>query len=245
MKSFIDISYGELPEQKLDVYMPDEGREFPVFIYFHGGGLEAGNKSHMTPMCKTLTDNNVAVVSVGYRLYPKAKYPEFILDCAMAVAWTKKNIGEYFTPTKIIVGGSSAGGYISMMLCFYKRWLLTYGVKLSDIAAFVHDAGQPTCHFNVLRERGMDTRAVVVNDMAPLYHITDKETYPDMLIIVSDNDMQNRYEQTMLLASTLRHFGHENFELKVMNGKHCHYVHKVDDNQDNVFAKLVLEFLNK
>ena len=196
-------------------------------------------------MCKTLTDNGVAVVCANYRLYPDAKYPEFLLDCAKAVAWTKNNVSEYFKPTALHVGGSSAGGYITLMLCFYKRWLSTYGVKLSDISSFVHDAGQPTCHFNVLKERGMDTRSVVVNDMAPLYHINDKDTYPPMLIIVSDNDMQNRYEQTMLLASTLRHFGHNNFELKVMNGTHCHYVYKNDDNGNNVFAKLILEFIKK
>ena len=225
--------------------MPDEGNQFPVFIYFHGGGIESGDKKFETKMCKTLTGNNIAVVCANYRLYKSAKYPEFLLDCASAVAWTKNNIGEYFSPTALYVGGSSAGGYISMMLCFDNRFLHNYGVEVSDISGFVHDAGQPTCHFNVLRERGIDSRRVIVDESAPLFHINAEDKYPPMLIIVSDKDMENRYEQTMLLASTLRHFGHKDFELKVMNGTHCHYVYKNEDNGDNVFAKLILEFIKR
>ena len=67
-----------------------------------------------------------------------------------------------------------------------------------------------------------------------------------MHIIVSDNDIQNRYEQTMLLMSTLRHFGHtENVMLTVMQGTHCAYIRAVDDNGDSVLGKLVLELIQK
>ncbi len=45
MKVFKDIEYIKQADnlQKLDLYLPDSD-EFPVFIYFHGGGLEAGSK---------------------------------------------------------------------------------------------------------------------------------------------------------------------------------------------------------
>jgi acetyl esterase/lipase len=29
----------------------------------------------------------IAVVAANYRMYPDAKFPEFIRDCASAVAW--------------------------------------------------------------------------------------------------------------------------------------------------------------
>ena len=65
-----------------------------------------------------------------------------------------------------------------------------------------------------------------------------------MLIIVSDNDMQNRYEQTMLLISTLKCFGYsEKVKLKIMNGTHCAYVNAVDQNGNSVFGKMVTEFI--
>lgn len=146
----------------------------------------------------------------------------------------------------IYVGGSSAGGYLSQMLCFDEKWLAKYNIKPCDITGFIHDAGQPTCHFNVLKERGIDSRRVIIDDSAPLYHIGEADEYPPMLIIVSDNDMKNRYEQTMLLESTLKHFGHtEKVQLKIMNGTHCAYVNKVDQDGESVFGKLVLSFINR
>ena len=53
----------------------------------------------------------------------------------------------------LYVGGSSAGAYIAMMLCFDPAYLKPYGV--SNIQGYLFDAGQPTVHFRVLKERGL------------------------------------------------------------------------------------------
>lgn len=245
MKSIIDVCYCEENKQLLDIYLPDS-EAFPVMIYFHGGGLEEGDKAHERAFFDYMTSHGIAVVSANYRMYPHAHYPDFLIDAAKAVAWVFENIGQYGKIKGIYVGGSSAGGYISQMLCFDKSWLSPYNIKPTDISGFIHDAGQPTCHFNVLRERGIDTRRVIIDESAPLYHIGEEEQYPPMLIIVSDKDMENRYEQTMLLVSTLKHFGHyENVRLKVMNGTHCAYVGNLYPNGDNIFGKLVAEYIEE
>lgn len=245
MKTVLDVCYNEKTKQRLDIYLP-ESSEFSVLLYFHGGGLEAGDKSNPKVFFDYMISQGIAVVSANYRMYPNAKYPDFLIDASDAAAWVVKNIENYGKIKGIYLGGSSAGGYISQMLCFDKTWLSKHGIKPTDFAGFIHDAGQPTCHFNVLRERGFDTRRVIIDDSAPLYHIGEDETYPPMLILVSDNDMQNRYEQTMLLVSTLKHFGHfEKVQLKVMNGRHCAYVRATDQNGESVLGKLVTEFINR
>lgn len=98
MKTIKDICYSSIgnESQKLDLYLP-ECEEFSVFVYFHGGGLEAGDKASekTKEMGSYLTDRNIALVSANYRMYPNAVYPEFICDAAAAVAWVHKNIGEY------------------------------------------------------------------------------------------------------------------------------------------------------
>lgn len=243
MKTYLDICYNEKNKQYLDIYLP-ETEEFAVVLYFHGGGIELGDKSDQRTFFDYMVSHGVAVVSANYRMYPAFNYPDFLMDAADAVAWVFKNIGKYGKIKGIYVGGSSAGGYISQMLCFDERWLSKHGIQSIDISGFIHDAGQPTCHFNVLRERGLDTRRVIIDDSAPLYHIDDTKQYPPMLIIVSDNDMQNRYEQTMLLISTLKHFGHcEKVELKIMNGTHCAYVDAVDANGKSILGKIVKDFI--
>ncbi len=244
MKSITDICYSKEANQYLDIYLPECDR-FPVFLYFHGGGIERGDKAKgVDVFVKHLTARGIAVVSANYRMYPTAKYPEFIEDAACATAWVFANMKNYGEVTGIYVGGSSAGGYISQMLCFDKHYLAKHGIAPTDITGFIHDAGQPTAHFNVLRERGVDSRRVIVDESAPLYHIGVDETYPPMLVIVSDKDMQNRYEQTMLLMSTLKHFGHtENVKLQVMNSTHCAYIGKADEQGVSIFGKLIADYI--
>ena len=246
MKSIQDIVYNGFG-QKLDLNLPD-GETKAVFVYFHGGGLEAGSKKADAAYHKYLTERGIAVADVNYRMYPEAKFPEFISDAADAVKWVKDHLPEYGIPEKIFVGGSSAGGYLSMMLCFDEKYLSERGIAPNSLAGYVHDAGQPTTHFNVLRERGVDTRRVIVDEAAPLYHIgKNGNACTDMLFIVSDNDMQNRYEQTMLTLSTLKHFGYpdEKIDLIVMNGKHCAYSLRVDEDGESAFGKIVYPFFEK
>ena len=244
MKSIVDVCYSEEYKQYLDIHLP-ECDSFPVFVYFHGGGLEAGDKANgYTLFFEYLTAHGIAVVSANYRMYPDAKYPDFLVDGAKAVKWVFDNMHQYGKVTDIFVGGSSAGGYMSQMYCFDKRWLATEGLCPMDIKGFIHDAGQPTCHFNVLRERGLDTRRVIIDETAPIYHVGVDAQYPPMLIVVSDNDMPNRLEQTQLLVSTLREFEHtENVELQMMHSSHCAYVRKGDENGISVFGPIVEKFI--
>ena len=179
-------------------------------------------------------------------MYPNAKFPDFIVDCADAVRWIKDNISKYGKCNKILVGGSSAGGYISMMLCFDPKYLQNVGLQPTDIAGYIPDAGQPTSHFNVLKELGKDSRRVIVDETAPIYFVGTSESYQPMLFIVSDNDMFARYEQTMLMVKTLEHFGHkDNVHLEVMHGKHCEYIKKFDENGQSVFANVILKHIDK
>ena len=244
MKTIKDICYCEIHKQYLDVYLPEQ-ESFPVFLYFHGGGIEGGDKAQDFDLfISHLVSQGIAVASANYRMYPDAQYPEFLKDCAKAVAWTFANMKNYGTVTKIYVGGSSAGGYITQMLCFDKRWLAPDDIKVMDIAGFIHDAGQPTCHFNILRERGIDSRRVIVDDSAPLYHIGVDKEYPPMLVIVSTHDIENRYEQTMLLLSTLKDFGcGDNVKLQVMESTQCAYIRKADEKGESVFGKLIADFV--
>ncbi|MBR1983759.1 MAG: alpha/beta hydrolase [Clostridia bacterium] len=243
MISYLDLQYKD--NLHVDLHLP-EIDEFDLFIYFHGGGLERGTHKKAEVFAKTLAKNNIATASVEYSMYPNAKYPDFITDCAEAVKWLKDNIGNYGKCKRIFVGGSSAGGYISMMLCFDDRYLKAHGIKPTDIDFYIHDAGQPTSHFNVLKELGKDSRRLIVDETAPLYFVGTAEKYSPMLFIVSDNDMFGRYEQTMLMVKTLEHFGHkDNVFLEVMNSEHCKYVYKADENGDGVLANVILKHLEK
>ena len=241
MKVIKDICYSKLnnSQQYLDIYLPDKD-SFKVVVYIHGGGIVEGDKSTKAKVGEYLTKQGIAFVSVNYRLYPEAVYPEFIMDSAEAVAWVYKNIGEYGNCEGIYIGGSSAGGYISMMLCFDKKYLNPYNLPEDSIKGYIHDAGQPTAHFNVLKERGIDSRKVIIDETAPLFYVGDAEQYPPMIFIVSDNDLENRYEQTQLIISTLKHFRYDETKIyyKLMHGEHCYY------SKTEELGEIICEFIN-
>ncbi len=81
--------------------------------------------------------------------------------------------------------------------------------------------------------------------MLLIIHIGKAESYAPMLFIVADNDMENRYEQTMLVLSTLKHFGYAGSKIshKVMHSTHCEYNWLKDENGRNVFGNIVEEFI--
>lgn len=248
MKVIENIPYSDIghKNQFLNIALPDNKDSFKVFIYFHGGGLEAGGPDR-EPFWDYLTENGVAVVSVQYRMYPTAKYPEYIMDAAAAVSWVMNNISEYGKCDKFYVGGSSAGGYLSLMLCLDKRYLAPYRIAPTDISGFIHDAGQPTKHFNICREEGIDSRRVIIDETSPIYHIGTEKEYPPMIILVSDDDMFNRYEQTMLMFNTFRHFEYDmnKIKLKVTHGGHCISLKRCGEDGINEFAKTVYDFIKE
>ena len=106
-----DIPYTESADAyarercKLDVYYPTDQKDAPVVVWFHGGGIEGGNK-HIDEQLK---NSGLVVVAANYRLLPKAKIDDILDDAAAAVAWTYKNIEKYGgSHRKIFVAGHSA-----------------------------------------------------------------------------------------------------------------------------------------
>ena len=119
-RKFLDVPYAALsPAQKLDIYLPDEGKgPFPVILSIHGGAFMGCDKSdaQVTPMLEGLK-RGYAVVAVNYRLSWEAIFPALVQDAKAAVRWVRANAQRYgFDPSRIAAWGGSAGGYQSSML---------------------------------------------------------------------------------------------------------------------------------
>ena len=245
MRVLPDLAYGPHPLNRLDLYLPEQDGAADLFLFFHGGGFTAGSRKYGEPFYADLVRSGVAVATADYRLYPDASYPDFVEDAALACAWVKENIARYLPVRRIFLGGSSAGGFLTQMLCFNGAWLGKHRLKPGDFAGFFHDAGQPTTHFNVLKERGLDSRRVLVDEAAPLYYVGTELDLPPMHFVVSDNDIPSRYEQTMLMISALKDFGFDpgRVTFEVRHGGHTQYCKELDENGNSVYARMILRFL--
>ena len=247
MKRWMDINYTAFDDdrRRLDVFAP-EGPCRATVLWTHGGGLEAGNRKGFDGIAEELTAQGIGFVSVEYRMYPDAAFPAFLEDTAQAAAWLKARAGEYGLSENIFIGGSSAGGYITMMLCFARDYLGAVGLAPENFAGFIFDAGQPTTHFNVLRYRGEDPRLCRIDEAAPIYHVTDARPGRPIQVIYADGDMPARPEQNNLLLATMRHFGYDMslVRVKVMEGYgHCGYDGEQKDGKW-VLAGLIADFVN-
>ena len=200
---------------KLDVYYPVGQKDVPVVVWFHGGGIEAGNK-HIDPQLK---NSGLVVVAANYRLLPKANIDDILDDAAAAVAWTYKNIGKYGgSHRKIFVAGHSAGGYLLDMIGLDKKWLAKYGVDADSLAALVPFSGQCITHYNIRKQQGIGPLQATIDQYAPLTYI--RPDAPPIVIISGDRELElyGRYEEQAYFWRMLKLVGHKDVTLYEMQG---------------------------
>lgn len=200
---------------KLDVYYPEAKKDCPVVVWFHGGGLEAGNKE----IPWKLKEKGIVVVGANYRLLPKVTIRETLDDAAEAVAWVFRHIAEYGGDNKkIVVSGHSAGGYLSMMLCLNKAWLSTYGVDADDVMMYVPFSGQAVTHYNVRKMQGISPLQPTIDEYAPLYWV--RKDCPPFVLICGDRELElyGRYDENQYLARMMKLVGHTETYLYELDG---------------------------
>lgn len=200
---------------KLDVYYPKDAEGLATVVWFHGGGLENGEK-HIPDGLK---NKNVIVVTVNYRMHPKVKHPVYIEDAAAAVAWTFKNIAKYSgDPKKIIVTGHSAGGYLASMVGLDKSYLKKFDIDADDIAALAPFSGHTITHFTIRKEMGIEGTQPIIDKFAPLYHV--RKDAPPMLLITGNRELEmlGRYEENAYFYRMMKVVEHPDIELMELDG---------------------------
>ena len=133
----------DAPEGKVHIYKHegDTAREMEIFfpkdhdpatkavpgiIMFHGGGWGGGHRKQFRYLCHYFSTRGLVAATVTYKLAPKARTEEAkstesrkrvcITDAKSAIRWYKQNAEELgIDPWKIVAGGGSAGGHISLL----------------------------------------------------------------------------------------------------------------------------------
>lgn len=118
--STTDIPYiddGDI-RHKLDVHLPptDES-SYPVVMAIHGGGFSSLSKDLYSYIARIYNDMGFALVATNYRYATTTSYPGQVEDTTCALAWIHTEGPKYnLDPSRIIIMGGSAGGYMASMM---------------------------------------------------------------------------------------------------------------------------------
>ncbi len=100
------------------LYLPGPEKNYPLFVYYHGGGFVVGDLVTTDSVCRFLCQRTgCAVLSVDYRLAPEYPFPAAVEDCLTATRWAAEHGPDLSAdPSRLLVGGDSAGGTLAAVI---------------------------------------------------------------------------------------------------------------------------------
>ncbi|CCG83333.1 protein of unknown function [Taphrina deformans PYCC 5710] len=108
----------------LDVHLPDSPRThaLSIILWFHGGGLLQGSRKTAPPhLLRGVENQEYCLISADYRLAPQASVADIVDDALDALRFVRRQLSfrldaNAIHANDIAVSGSSAGGYLALLL---------------------------------------------------------------------------------------------------------------------------------
>jgi len=203
-----------------DILVPPGTPPFPTLLYLHGGGWTIGSpRTHARLAAQLCIAAGAVVVVVDYRLAPEHPFPTGLEDCVAAARWARRAIADYGgDPTRLAVGGDSAGGNLAMgvvnaldgEIAFRAALLIYGGFDLAlDLGTYGTD---PATEDPILTRRMMDlmigaylSAGADPNDPRVSPIKADVRQFPPACLIVGAADVL--YPQSLALHEKLRGAG--------------------------------------
>jgi acetyl esterase len=118
VSAVIDEHYGEHPDARLDVYIPEAAAksdmQLPTVVWTHGGGWVGGSKDEIGDYFRMIAAAGFAVVGVEYPLAPGARYPTPVRQVMAALRHLQANADRLrVDPNRLVLAGDSAGAHIT------------------------------------------------------------------------------------------------------------------------------------
>src|ERR1700726_1807804 len=103
-RRYTNIPYGDDPQHRLDVYVPNRvpvepaagaAQPRPLVVFWHGGRWSSGDKADYRFVGAALAELGYVAVLPNYRHYPQVKMPGFMADAVRAGRWAAAHAGGH------------------------------------------------------------------------------------------------------------------------------------------------------
>lgn len=221
----LDLSYGDAPREKLDLFMPD-GQPKGLAVFVHGGYWMAFDKSSWSYLAKGALDNGWAVVLPSYTLAPDASLTQMTEQIARAIEFAAAKIDG-----PIRLAGHSAGGHlVSRQICKetpLKRFVQKRIEKVVSISG-LHDL-RPLMNTKMNETLYIDEDEALAESAALQRPMQDA----DLMCWVGADERPEFLRQNKLLAEIWAGFG---VQTEWHEAAERHHFNVIDDLADSISA---------
>ncbi|MYG53557.1 MAG: alpha/beta hydrolase [Rhodospirillaceae bacterium] len=197
------LAYGNRPSNSIDIALPENGREFPLLVYIHGGYWQELSKLESFCGADRFCERGIAYAAVDYTLAPHAGLSEIVQECRAALETLFVHAGGLgIDAGRIFVAGSSAGGHLAAMCCLAPpgdtqgtRRRLAGAVLLSGVYEL-----EPLVQTSINDAVGMTVEEARLN--SPL--LLDPAAFPDAVVTWGERETEEFKRQSRALGRRLQ-----------------------------------------
>jgi len=193
-----DLTYGEDPAQRLDLYRPATGVVgAPIVLFVHGGGWWRGDKA-MPRMVQNKVPHWIGkgfvFVSTNYRMLPAADVLQQAEDVGRALAFVQRHAERWGgDPARVVLLGHSAGAHLAALITADATIATRHGAQTwqatvaLDSAALDMDAIMNRPHYRFY-DPVFGSDPAFWREASPLHRLNGKPAAPMLLVCSSQRD---------------------------------------------------------
>jgi arylformamidase len=197
-----------------------------LLVFIHGGYWQELSKNESAFLAPAWHAAGFAHAVLGYTLAPQATLHEIVAQCRTAVAYLRDRAGQLgHDASRIVVAGSSAGGYLAAACAADASLALRGFVPISGIFDL-----RPLLGTSI-----NDALGLTMHDAAQLSRITAAAVLAPSVVAWGQIETEAFKQQSRSLAAYLRAQGQRCTELEMAGCNHFDVVHELGDAQSKLF----------
>ncbi len=129
------LRYGDLPRQQIDYFAaPASSAAKGLLVFIHGGYWQELSKNESAFLAPAWHAAGFAHAVIGYTLAPQASVRQIMHECVSAIAHLRAQASALrFDASRIVVAGSSAGGYLAAAVAAHSELQIRGVVPISGV----------------------------------------------------------------------------------------------------------------